>query len=220
MKRFFITGTDTHCGKTYAICTLLSYLKAKDYRVEALKPVASGCEIENNNPVNSDAKKIQSFSSLTLNEINPWAYTLPVSPHIAAAKAGDRLTARDVSNYCMNKKWRELDYLLIEGAGGLLVPLNENETWLDFLKLSRIPTIIVVAIKLGCINHALLTASVMEKEQVSCVGWIANYMEDARSLVYAAEAVDTLKDKLNIPYFGKISYLGEFSSEKEPLACF
>lgn len=206
MKRYFITGTDTTCGKTYATCQLLHYFISKNLKAEALKPVASGCERLGNELINEDVLSIQHYSNLSSEQINPWRYELPVSPHIAATAAGERLSIAKIADYCLNEQWNYLEYLLIEGAGGLMVPLNESETWLDMLKISKIPVILVVNIKLGCINHALLTESKLSHHHIVCEGWIANFSKESNDLIACENTHETLRQWLNMPYLGKIPY--------------
>ena len=170
MKRYFITGTDTDCGKTYVTASLVNYFTD----AAAIKPIASGClEIENQR-VSSDALQLQKNSDLSLEVINPWRFKLPASPHIAAKEERVSVSAAEIADYCLNLQLDGVEQLFIEGAGGLLVPLNDDETWIDFLKLTEFPVILVVGMKLGCINHALLTEAVLRSHDIQCVGWIAN----------------------------------------------
>lgn len=207
MKRFFITGTDTDCGKTYVTGKLLQHLQ----RAEAIKPVASGCSVINEELINSDAEHLIQYCSISMEQINPWRFSMPVSPHIAAFHENKRLSARDIADYCLNLQVDNVDTLLIEGAGGLLVPLNEKETWIDFLKYSEIPVILVVGMKLGCINHALLTELALNAHNIDCEGWIANCIDpDMLALV---ENIDTLKNKMKMPLLATIPFTGELSSE-------
>ncbi|KTD21457.1 dethiobiotin synthase [Legionella israelensis] len=209
MKRYFITGTDTDCGKTYATCELLKYLALKSFKVEAIKPVASGCVSYEGKLVSPDSLAIREYSQLHLEQINPWAYEMPVSPHIAASAVGDTLSVNAIVDYCFNSCWNYLDYLLIEGAGGVLVPLNEHQTWLDMLKLSQLPVILVVGIQLGCINHALLTESVLMNHHIPCAGWIANYAGNSLNLTASEQTIETLLNHLKMPYLGFIPYKSE-----------
>lgn len=209
MKRYFITGTDTDCGKTYATCELLKYLNLKALRAEAIKPVASGCKLYQGQLISADSLAIQQYSQLNIEQINPWSYEMPVSPHIAAAAVADHLSAKEIADYCLSDCWNYLDYLLIEGAGGLLVPLNEEQSWLDMLVLSQIPVILVVGIQLGCINHALLTEAVLLSHHISCAGWIANCSHNSQHLVAREQTIETLRARLNMPYLGFIPYKSE-----------
>jgi dethiobiotin synthetase len=205
MKRYFITGTDTDCGKTYVTTRLINYFP----KAAAIKPIASGClEIENQ-LVNSDAQQLQQNSGLSLDVINPWRFKSPVSPHIAAYREGSCLSITEVADYCLNLQLDDIDKLFIEGAGGLMVPLNDHETWLDFLKCTEIPVILVVGMKLGCINHALLTEAVLHANQINCVGWIANCLDPNMKELLANIA--TLNQKLESPLLARVAFASDIS---------
>ncbi|WP_065232879.1 dethiobiotin synthase, partial [Legionella shakespearei] len=207
MKRFFITGTDTDCGKTYVTRKLLQHFS----RAAAIKPVASGCSVVNGELINSDAQHLIQYSAMSMGQINPWRFSMPVSPHIAAFHENKRLSANEIADYCLNVQVDNADTLFIEGAGGLCVPLNEEETWMDFLKYSDIPVILVVGMKLGCLNHALLTESALAAHNIPCVGWIANCIDP--DMLALAENLETLKNKLKIPLLATIPFAGELSTK-------
>lgn len=203
MKRYFITGTDTDCGKTYVTKTLLNFYPQSI----AIKPIASGCYEVDGQLVSSDAEHIQKKCSLSLDQINPWRFKSPISPHIAAKEQGINLSASDIADYCLNLELEGNDILFIEGAGGLLVPLNETETWIDFLKLTEIPVLLVVGMKLGCINHALLTGIALKSNKIKCIGWIANCIDPKMNAL--SENITTLTSKLEFPLLSIIPYLGQ-----------
>ncbi len=202
MKRYFITGTDTDCGKTYVTTQLLKCVQAS----VAIKPIASGCDEIRGELVSSDALQIQNNCSLSLDQINPWRFKSPISPHIAAQQQNIRLSAQQIADYCLNLESKDHQTLFIEGAGGLLVPLNETETWVDFLKLTQIPVVLVVGMKLGCINHALLTATVLKTNGICCAGWIANCIDPQMQVL--SENIETLRNKMDFPLLSIIPYLG------------
>jgi dethiobiotin synthetase len=206
MKRYFITGTDTDCGKTYVTAQLINYFANS----VAIKPVASGCMMIENQLVSSDAQQLKQHKTLSLEEINPWRFQLPVSPHIAAKEDGVYLSGNEIANYCMNFQASEVDTLFIEGAGGLMVPLNDEETWLDFLIQTEIPVILVVGMKLGCINHALLTETALQINKIQCTGWVANCLHP--EMLALSENIHTLRRRLKAPLLATIPYLGEITS--------
>lgn len=199
MKRFFITGTDTDCGKTYSCCALLAHLGSQAL---AIKPVASGCISTDQGLVSEDALALQKYSDLSLDAINPWHFEAAVSPHIAAGT--EHLSVDAIVDYCLNFSSETAKYLLIEGAGGLMVPLTDNEFWIDFLKRSKIPLILTVGIKTGCINHALLTQLALNYHQIPFVGWIANQINP--QVLAWDENITTLKQHLKAPLLGIIRY--------------
>lgn len=202
MKRYFITGTDTDCGKTYVTNQLKHYFP----KAAAIKPIASGCIEVDGQLVSEDALSLQKHSQFSLDEINPWRFKPPVSPHIAAREAGALVTCQDIARFCMQWHAPGVETLLIEGAGGLMVPLNEEETWIDFLKLTQIPVIVVVGMTLGCINHALLTASVLEMHQIECAGWVANCLDP--EMLFLDENKSTLINKIKWPLLANVDYMG------------
>jgi dethiobiotin synthetase len=202
MKRYFITGTDTDCGKTWVTGKLVNHFAHS----AAIKPIASGCFMVGDQLVSADAQHLQHHSNLPLEMINPWRYKLPVSPHIAAREEGQPIVVSHIIDYCLNLQVPGVETLFIEGAGGLIVPLNENETWIDFLKSSEIPVILVVGMKLGCINHALLTEASLIANKIKCVGWIANCLDP--DMLALSENIETLKKKMNIPLLASLSYAG------------
>lgn len=202
MKRFFITGTDTDCGKTYVTSQLIHYYP----NAVAIKPIASGCALLNNKLISSDAQELIKNNGLSLDLINPWRFKLPVSPHIAAAKEDKEIRLSDVLTYCCEFNIPDKDVLFIEGAGGLLVPLNSEQTWLDFLIQSKISVLFVVGMKLGCINHALLSIEVLKKYNIDCIGWIANCIDP--DMLAFEENIDTLTRFISAPLLAVVPYGG------------
>lgn len=209
MKSYFIIGTDTDCGKTYATCALMRHIKTNNQTVMALKPVASGCSEQAGRLVSDDAVRLQVYNEDVTQTICPWPLRLPVSPHLAAKADEIELSAQAIVTFCTDKAFAVYDYLLIESAGGLMVPLNDNETWIDVLKRSQIPVILVVGMRLGCINHALLTISTLETQQIPCAGWIANCLDN--NMLFLDENITTLAHKIREPLLGIIAYDGEIN---------
>ena len=200
MKRYFITGTDTDCGKTYVTAKLVEFFN----NAAAIKPIASGGSIIENQFVSYDAQYLQKYSDLPFDVINPWRFKLPVSPHIASKEEGCTLSVNEIADYCLNIQLKDIDLLFIEGAGGLMVPLTYNKTWIDFLNYSEIPVILVVGLKLGCINHALLTATALNAYKIKCVGWIANCVDP--DMLAIPDNISTLTSLLNVPLLASIPY--------------
>lgn len=196
MKKFFITGTDTDCGKTYISSRLAQLLNS----AIVIKPIASGCEQQEGQLVNQDALIHQKHAQLPMDLVNPWKFKSAVSPHLAAKEEGCSLDIESIASYCMDFTFPGLKTLLIEGAGGLMVPLNNSSTWVDFLRITKIPVILVVGMKLGCLNHALLTQSAFGSNGIECVGWIANCIDP--HMLMPDENIDTLKTMLPFPLLG------------------
>lgn len=218
MKRYFITGTDTDCGKTYVATKILQKFPS----TAALKPIASGTIFKDETWVNNDAWQLQQCSNLSLAEINPWSFSHPIAPHIAAMREGVCIEARDLVQYCLDFHREGLQNLFIEGAGGLCVPFNEKQTWIDFLKLSQgqIETILVVGMRLGCINHALLTQMALKSSELRCIGWIANCLDE--DMLELTENIRTLKNLLQFPLLATLPFQGDFIEDDHlaKLICF
>ena len=209
MKRYFIIGTDTDCGKTYVTCQLLDYFKRQHQVARAIKPVASGCFDRFGQRVSEDELALQRHNDDSQQSISQWRFLPPISPHLAANAIGERITAKGIIDFCDKTDTTHLDYLLIEGAGGLMSPLNDKETWLEVLSCSQIPVILVVGMTLGCLNHALLTALALRTREISCVGWIANCLD--KEMLALVDNINTLSDLLDIPLLGMLPYAGRFS---------
>ncbi|MCX7091469.1 MAG: dethiobiotin synthase [Legionellales bacterium] len=208
IKSYFITGTDTDCGKTYVTVALLQYLHQQKMRARALKPIASGCHLKQGVWVNDDVQRLEKANGNNPSAINHLTLRSPISPNLAAAEEGVAFTAAKIKSFYEAYPKTDLDYLLVEGAGGLLVPLNEQETWLDFLVQTRMPVLLVVGMRLGCMNHALLTAYALRKQHIPCHGWIANFLDP--NMLAQAENLQTLQHWLAYPFLGSIPYQGVF----------
>jgi dethiobiotin synthetase len=161
MNQFFITGTDTDAGKTHVTSLLLKLLAQHKKRAIGFKPIASGCEMAFEQLVNADALMLMESATVSAKYdiINPFAFAPPIAPHIAAEQAGINITVEKLSMAYQHVKQQGADYLLTEGAGGWALPINNNEYLYDWVKAEQLPVILVVGMKLGCINHALLTAA-------------------------------------------------------------
>lgn len=199
---YFVTGTDTEIGKTYSICYLLKKYAADGDSTLGLKPVAAGIE----NGVNEDAVLLQRYSSIDLpiDSINPYCFESACSPHIAAAEEGIQLTARDIKNALSHPLSLKADLCLIEGAGGWYAPLSDEITWSEFVNEMEIPVIFVVGMKLGCLNHALLTEKALLTEGVEVKGWIANAL--SADMFKYHENLETLKTRLSSPLLAEIPF--------------
>ncbi len=211
MHSFFITGTDTNIGKTAITCSLIAKCIEEGFRAGGMKPVAAGCHIENGYMISDDVKKIIEVSNVDLNikEINPYSFELPIAPHIS-------FKSNEIDIHLIKKYLRsfenKMDYLFIEGVGGYAVPLTQTFTTADLVENLDIPVILVVGMKLGCINHALLTVeSILNKKQKLC-GWVANRI-DGDMQAYE-ENFSFLKEKIKAPCLGEVPYFKDFDSYK------
>ncbi|HFZ8993631.1 TPA: dethiobiotin synthase [Citrobacter freundii] len=207
-KRYFVTGTDTEVGKTVASCALLQAAARLGYTTAGYKPVASGSEKTAEGWRNSDALALQRNSTLTLayEAVNPYTFAEPTSPHIVSAEEGRPIEAA-VMSAGLARLARQADWLLVEGAGGWFTPLGETFTFADWVSAEQLPVILVVGVKLGCINHALLTAQAVQRAGLTLAGWIANDITPPgqRHLQY----IQALTQRLAAPLLGEIPWLAQ-----------
>lgn len=215
---FFITGTDTGVGKTWATVALMNYFKAQGKTVVGMKPVASGCEVIEGILKNEDALLLQQHASVFLDypQINSFSFLAPVSPHLAA----------DNDEVDLNKIYKDFEYLktqadvvLVEGVGGWLVPLNnQGDDVEDLANKLQLPVIMVVAIRLGCINHARLTYQAIKATGIECAGWIAMCLEP--EMLKINENINTLEEVIDAPLLGILPYskIADFKRFAENIA--
>ncbi len=197
---FFVAGTDTGVGKTWASCHLLYAAQQRGLRTLGLKPLAAGAENTSVGWRNDDALLLQHASSVQLpyNIVNPFCLQEAVAPHIAATHAGVSLSASQITQAVHEViTTSAADYVLVEGAGGWRVPLNDSETLADVAQQLRLPVILVVGMKLGCLNHALLTAGAIVQDGLQLAGWIANDLGEPMPCL--AENIATLEHWLPAP---------------------
>lgn len=196
-QAFFITGTDTGIGKTYVACQLIRQYVAQGYRVVGMKPVAAGCELVDDQWVNEDVRLLTEASNVDapLHLVNPYCFRAPIAPHIAAEQEQVNIQI-EVIVQAYQALAELADIVVVEGAGGLLVPLNAQHTIADLIAHLNIPVIFVVGMRLGCINHALLTLEVMQARGLTIAAWVANPI-DKEMLCYQ-ENLLTLQTKLHL----------------------
>ena len=203
----FITGTDTDIGKTFVTCLLLQAFNAADFKSFALKPIASGCQSNTFGQLrNQDALFLQHYSSIKTPYavVNPIRFEQPVAPHIAANATKSKLSKKLICQAIVSSIQNEADVNLIEGVGGWAVPLNDTELLSDVIIELEIPIVFVVAIKLGCLNHALLTYANILARGGRLVGWIANCLDP--SALAIDDNIATLKHWINVPCLGVVPY--------------
>ncbi|HGW5509453.1 TPA: dethiobiotin synthase [Citrobacter koseri] len=206
IKRYFVTGTDTEVGKTVASCALLQAAAQSGFRTAGYKPVASGSEMTAQGLRNSDALALQRNSTLMLayEAINPYTFAEPTSPHIVSAEEGRPVQA-SVMSAGLRTLERQADWVLVEGAGGWFTPLGETLTFADWVAAEHLPVILVVGVKLGCINHAMLTAQAVQQAGLTLAGWVANDVTPPGKR--HAEYMATLTRVITAPLLGEIPWL-------------
>ncbi|WP_416776162.1 dethiobiotin synthase [Xenorhabdus budapestensis] len=207
-NKYFLTGTDTEVGKTVVSCALLQAANKKGYQTTGYKPVASGSEVTSEGLRNGDALALQYNSSVSLSyqEVNPLVFVEPTSPHIVSAELNQPIEFT-VMSQGLEKLAAKANWVLVEGAGGWYTPLSENTTFADWVVQEKLPVILTVGIKLGCINHAVLTAKVIRDAGLELVGWIANEIEPAGKR--QDEYLATLKRMISAPLLGVIPHLSD-----------
>jgi dethiobiotin synthetase len=206
MDGWFVTGTDTGCGKTLVSAALVHRLRTAGRRMAVMKPVASGCERTGQGLRNADAEVLLEACGLDLSytEVNPYAFAPPIAPHIAAARAGQVIElSRIVAGAEALRSGR--DGLLVEGAGGWRVPLGEQLDMAGLARALQLPVILVVGMRLGCINHALLTAEAVLGDGCQLAGWVANRV-DPRMAEFDAN-LETLRQRIPAPCLGVLPHL-------------
>jgi dethiobiotin synthetase len=202
---YFVTGTDTSVGKTLVSCALLHAFAAQGKRVVGFKPVAAGCD---DHDQNDDVQKLRAVSNVmaSYGQINPYCFFMPIAPHLAAHNSGTRIElARILTSY--SELAGQADEVIIEGAGGLMVPLNEELNGADLVEALGVPVIIVVGMRLGCLNHALLTQQALRSYSPQCAGWVANVLDPA--MPFLQQNIEALRERMTAPLLGIIPYQAE-----------
>ncbi len=210
---YFITGTDTDVGKTTIAAGLLYAARLAGMSTAAGKPVASGCELTPKGLRNADALALMAQCSLPLSyaEVNPVAFEPAIAPHLAAREAGVALTVQSLSGPMRHILDKEADFTLIEGAGGWRVPLADQDNLSDLAMALGLPVILVVGMRLGCINHALLTAEAIARDGLQLAGWVANIIDPKTSRL--EENLATLAERLPAPCLGRVPRLKAVTAE-------
>lgn len=204
-RGFFITGTDTDVGKTTVALGIMAALQKKGLRVAAMKPVSAGCEDTNDGLRNEDARRLMAQASLALpyELVNPYAFAPPIAPHIAAQQAGVQMQIAPLLE-AYRQIARQVDIVIVEGAGGWLVPFNQQLTMADLALALQLPVINVVGIRLGCLNHAQLTTNSIQTSGLQQTAWVANRL--APDMPQADDNIHYLRRHLAGDLLGKIAY--------------
>ncbi|MFQ3323506.1 MAG: dethiobiotin synthetase [Pseudomonadales bacterium] len=206
-KTYFVTGTDTDAGKTVIACGLLQAFANDGLTTAAVKPVAAGCESTDDGLRNDDALALMSVATqkLAYSQVNPIALEPAIAPHIAASQVGRRLSISRLAGFCRGVSINKVDKVLIEGAGGWRVPVNERETLADLPKELNIPVILVVGMKLGCINHAILTVEAIRNDGCVLAGWVANVVD--KDMAELEANFSALQSRIAAPCLGLVPYI-------------
>ncbi len=209
---FFLTGTDTETGKTWTALALMEALQSRGAKVVGMKPVASGCMMTEAGLRNKDALQLQAQSSFQFEYdlVNPYAFEPPIAPHIAAGCAGMSIDLDYIAMAYKTLK-TEADYVIVEGIGGWRVPLGRNSSLVEIVRSLQLPVILVVGLRLGCINHALLSAEAIVADGVRFAGWIAN--EIVPDYAGADMTIETLAFRISAPLLARLPYMTSLDIE-------
>jgi dethiobiotin synthetase len=208
-QAYFVTGTDTEIGKTTIAAGLLHAARLAGLSTAAAKPVASGCVRTAEGLRNDDALALLGQCSLALayEEVNPFAFEPAIAPHLAAREAGVELSVARLLPAVQQVLAHGADFTLVEGAGGWRVPLAGRENLSDLVVALDLPVILVVGVRLGCINHAVLSMQAIERDGLRLAGWVANIVEPRTSRL--EENLATLGERLPAPCLGRVPRLAE-----------
>jgi len=198
---FFVTGTDTGVGKTLVACALLRAFSAAGRSTIGMKPIAAGRENERWEDV--ERLCASSTERAPPGIVNPYAFEPAIAPHIAA-----ELVSAEIRIDTIVQAYREVsqaaDVVIVEGAGGFMIPLDATHTTADLAAVLRLPIILVVGMRLGCLNHALLTRAAIEAARLTCAGWVANSI--VPDMPHLRRNIATLEDRLGCPRLGTVPY--------------
>ena len=205
MTGFFVTGTDTGVGKSLVSATLLCALREAGIRAVGMKPVASGCEVTPEGLRNADAQLLRQHSdgAPDYDDVNPYAFAPAIAPHIAAAEAGVEIGIASI-DAAFARLRLAADFVVMEGVGGWMAPLSGSLMQADLARRFELPAVLVVGLRLGCINHALLSARSILADGCRLVGWIGNTIDPTMERVQ--ENRDTLEARLAVPCLGVLPY--------------
>ncbi|WP_396615904.1 dethiobiotin synthase [Lysobacter soli] len=204
-RGWFVTGTDTGIGKSLASATLLHTLRAGGKRAVGMKPLASGCESTPDGWRNEDALALQAASDPrpAYDDVNPFALPNPLAPELAAADAGIRVTLAPIVS-AFQRLSSQADAVVVEGVGGWAAPLSADLDQVDLVRALDLPVVMVVGLRLGCINHARLTARAIEHDGLRLAGWIANDIDPA--MARADDNFELLKQRLPVKCWGRLPF--------------
>lgn len=202
-RSYFVVGTDTNVGKTYVACALIQHFIKSGLKTIGMKPIASGCELSQNGLwqgelVNADVQALAYAGNINapLNLINPYRFAPAVAPHIAAEQVGISMNL-DMIVQAYRQLAEMAEVVIVEGAGGFLVPINAHETLADLALELNIPLVLVVGMQLGCINHALLTVEAIKARGLTLAGWVANQVDSEMPML--TENLTSLQQRITAP---------------------
>jgi dethiobiotin synthetase len=206
---FFVTGTDTGVGKTLVACALLHAFAARGYTAVGMKPVATGLVAG----TTGDVERLVAAANVAAQreEVNPYGFAPPIAPHIAARQAGVRIELERIE-HAFHALVARAQVVVVEGIGGFRVPLGDGNDAAQLAARLGLPVVLVVGMRLGCLNHALLTSDAIASRGLKLAGWVANHIDP--QMAAAADNVQALKQRISAPLLARI----EFEAEPDPQA--
>ncbi|WP_333608589.1 dethiobiotin synthase [Arsukibacterium sp.] len=204
VNRFFVTATDTDAGKTYISSLLLQGFRALGHAAAGVKPIAAGTDQQG---LNGDALRLMQHSGLALPyaQVNPICYQAAVAPHLAAQITQQPILESQLTQALQDWQQLALQHLLIEGAGGWLLPISKHRYLADWVAEQRLPVVLVVGMKLGCLNHAMLTVREIERSGCQLVAWVANCIDPQMALLQ--ENITDLQQRIAAPCLGVVPFM-------------
>jgi dethiobiotin synthetase len=201
MRSFFITGTDTEIGKTFVACAMIDAFRRRGVRVAPMKPIAAGTVVIDGVSANEDVHQLLAAYGAPMDPllVNPYCFAEPIAPHIAA-KHESRTIDLAVIRDAFKRLRASHDSVLVEGAGGFLVPMSSTASMAALPTELDLDVVLVVGMRLGCLNHALLTAEAIRARGLRLAAWVANTVDSKMSSF--DENIETLKQQLNAPCLG------------------
>jgi dethiobiotin synthetase len=203
---YFVTGTDTEIGKTLTASAMLYALGQLGLRTAGMKPIAAGCTLQNGELFNEDVDALAQAANVALPRVltTPYLFREPVAPHIAAAQEGVEIDLDTIAT-CYGQVAASADAVVVEGVGGFRVPLSDRHDTADLAQRLALPVVMVVGLRLGCLNHALLTAEAIAARGLTLVGWVGNVVD--LGMMYGLANIDALSARLPAPMLGCVPRL-------------
>ncbi|MBU2870551.1 dethiobiotin synthase [Colwellia sp. E2M01] len=237
MKELFITATDTDAGKTFVSCAIIYALSKqqnlttkRSIKIAAFKPISAGCELINGQLINEDAKLLSDFANCgqSIQNINPIAFEEAIAPHIAAKKHNQKITISEISQHYESVKTEakksNADFVLTEGAGGWRLPLGRVDSeeskyqfLSDFAITENLQVILIVNMKLGCLNHALLTYETIKADGLTCIGWVANCASE-EPMSNLTENILELEQLLPVPKIAQFDFIADIDEQNNKVS--
>jgi len=208
-QSYFVIGTDTNVGKTYIASALIRHFVKAGFQTIGMKPIASGCELNTQGEcLNEDVLTLSAASNVqaSLDLVNPYHFSPAIAPHIAAEQVGGVIDT-DVISHAYDELLKLTDVVVVEGAGGFMVPLNATETLADLVLKLDIPVVLVVGMRLGCINHALLTVEAIKARGLTLAGWVANQVD--ADMPMFDENLASLQQRIDAPCLSVVGWRDE-----------